>query len=367
MATLLHLRTLAYRHRRWLAALYLLLVLVLGGGLWAYVAFVPDDVDLGLTIAARAWFYERTFEEVAAARVEAGAGDGGVAAARVRLERFLAQHPKIQPAQLWSHAVSDAGVLLAELHTREGRAKRGAEALTPLLERLPLDYPLWWAQGRALESEAEYADAAKSLRRAFELTLHHPGVIEDYLACLGEINAFAEIGWVADEWERALIRAAPKATLKVGIPRSSLERKVLGAVGIPVEHGRFFRHEEKWGMPRGERCSVEFPAAMFEPWPWHDELVVQLRLDQLWDGFTIDAMAVERRDGRVEDRLPRIGYLHREGSGVNAYAELFTGVPGDEVARVTLTYSCAAPKLSAKAQRTIRKARANLAPAEGGD
>lgn len=366
MASLVRLRQFAYRHRRWLAGLYLLLVLVVGGGLWAYVSLVPDDVDLGLTIAARAWFYRDSFAAVEAAEREMAQGESGRLSARARLEEFLADHAQIQPAQLWSHAVARAGVLLAELHIANERPQRGAEAIAPLLERLPLDYTLWWAHGRALEADGEFADAAKSLRRAFELTLHHAGIVEDYLACLGEINAFTEVAWVADEWERALVRAAPKALLKVGIPRRPLERRVLSAVGIDVEQGRFFRHEEKWGMPRGKECRVEFPPAMFEPWSWHEELVVQLRLDQLWDGFTVDALEIERRDGRVEQRVPAVGYLHRAGSGVNAYAELFTGVPGDEVARVTLTYSCAQPTLSAKAQRVIQKARANLAPSRAG-
>lgn len=363
MASLVRLRQFAYRHRRWLAGLYLLLVLVVGGGLWAYVSLVPDDVDLGLTIAARAWFYRDSFAAVEAAEHDLEQGESGRASAQARLEEFLAEHAQVQPAQLWSHAVARAGVLLAELHVANERPMRGAEAIEPLLERLPLDYTLWWAHGRALEADGEFAAAAKSLRRAFELTLHHPGIVEDYLGCLNEINAFAETAWVADEWERALVRAAPKALLKVGIPRRPLERRVLSAVGIDVEQGRFFRHLEKWGMPRGAGCRVEFPPAMFEPWGWHDELVVQLRLDQLWDGFTVDLLEIERRDGRVERRVPQVGYLHRDGSGVNAYAELFTGVPGDEVARVTLTYSCAAPELSAKAQRAIAKARANLAPA----
>jgi hypothetical protein len=150
------LRGFVYRHRRALALSYLLLTLLVGGSLWAYVAWVPDDVDLGITIAARAWFHERTFAEPEAAAAEAAAGDH--AAARDRLERFLAEHPRIQPAQLWTHAVSRAGVVLAEAWTALGRPGRAAEALAPLLERLPTDYQLWRARsGCRLRSRASCA------------------------------------------------------------------------------------------------------------------------------------------------------------------------------------------------------------------
>lgn len=366
MTALDRLRSFAYRHRRGLALCYLLLTAGLGGGLWAYVRFVPDDVDLGVTIAARAWFYERTFAEPDAARREAAAGDTD--AARSRLERFLAEHAEVQPSQLWTHAVSRAGVELADLWTADRRGNRGAEAITPLLERLPSDYQLWWAKGRALEADGDFRAAADALRRAFELTLTHAGVLDSYLACLGEINAFAEVAWAADEWERAQVRAAPHGLIKAGIPRTPLERRVLGAVGIAVEQARFFRHQELWAVARGDAVRIDFPAAMFEPWPWREELVVQLRLEGLWDGFEVTGCEVTRRDGVCVERLPAVGMLHRDGSGVGAYAELCTGVPGDQVAGVTLTCRIPEPALSAKSQRAIRKARENLAPplAEGG-
>ncbi|MBM4013405.1 MAG: hypothetical protein FJ293_00345 [Planctomycetes bacterium] len=366
MTVLGRLRSFAYSHRRVLAAAYLLLTLITGGGLWAYVAWVPDDVDLGLTIAARAWFHERTFAEPDAARAEAAAGDH--ATARDRLERFLADHPRIQPAQRWTHAVSRAGVQLAEAWVALGRPNRGAEALVPLLERLPTDYQLWWAQGRAFDADGDFKAAARSLRRAFELTLTHPGVLDDYLAALGELNAYAEVAAAADEWDRAQVRGAPRGLIKAGIPRRPLERDVLGAVGVPVEHARFFRHQELWALPRGEDVRIEFPAAMFEPWPWREELVVQLRIENLWDGFAVTGCEVARRDGSRETRLPEVALLHRAGSGVGAYAELFTGIPGNQVASVALRCRIPQASLSTHSQRVIRKARENLAPAlaEGG-
>ena len=361
MAAISRLRRFAYRHRLWLAALWLLFVVVMCGGLWAYVAWVPDDVDLGITIASRSWFHERTFAEPAAAQREIEAGEFD--AARARLERFLAEHRDVQPAQLWTHAVSRAGVLLADTWIELGRGNKGAEAVAPLIERLPLDYQLWWAKGRGLEADGDFRGGADALRRAFELTLTHAGVLDDYLACLGEINAFAEVAWAADEWDRAQIRGAPKAQLKAGIPRRDLEQRVLGAVGIPVEHGRFFRHQDSWGVARGEAVRFDYPAAMFEPWEWRDELVVQLRLENVWDGFEVTRFELERRDGSLETRMPSVATMHRDGSGVGAYAELFTGVPGDEVKRVTLTCRIPAPELSAKSKRVIKKARDNLAPA----
>ncbi len=357
------LRSFAYRHRRPLAAAYLLLTLVTGGGLWAYVAWVPDDVDLGLTITARAWFHQRTFVEPDAARAEAAAGDH--AAARDRLERFLADHPRIQPAQRFTHAVSRAGVQLAEAWIALGRPSRGAEALHPLLERLPTDYQLWWAQGRAFDEDGEFKAAATSLRRAFALTLTHPGVADDYFAALGELNAYAEVAWAADEWERAQVRGAPRGLIKAGIPRRALERDMLGAAGVPVEHARFFRHQELWALARGDDVQVEFPSAMFEPWPWREELVVQLRLENVWDGFEVTGCEVVRRDGSRATRRPDVALLHREGSGVGAYAELFTGVPGDQVAGVRLSCQIPQPALSTHSQRVIRKARVNLAPVLG--
>ena len=358
------LRLFAFRHRRSLAVAWLLLVVVVVGAPWAYVAWVPDDVDLGLTIATRAWCYERTFAEPEAARREFEAGRYDEA--RARLERFLAEHHDVQPASLWTHAVSRAGVLYADLAIAMRRAGKGAEAIAPLCLRLPLDYQLWWAQGRAFEANGDFREGADALRRAFELTLHHAGVLDDYLACLGEINAFAEVAWAADEWERAQVRGAPKALLKAGIPRTASEQRALSAVAIPIEHGRFFRHEERWGVARGDAVRIEFPAAMFEPWPWNDELVVQLRLENCYDGFEVTGFELERKDGRVETALPAVASLHRDGSGVAAYAELFTGVAGSDVKRVALTCKIPRHELNAKSRRVILKARENLAPALAG-
>ena len=143
------------------------------------------------------------------------------------------------------------------------------------------------------------------------------------------------------------------------------ETELHGALPDP-EHGRFFRHDEQWGIARGDSVRIDFPPAMFEPWKWSQELVVQLRLEHCWDGFDVTGFELERRDGRVETALPAVATLHRDGSGVGAYAELFTGVPGRDVKRVSLTCRIPAPALSAKSQRAIQKARENLAPALAG-
>lgn len=363
MGAAVRLRTFLHRRRRGLAAAYLAGVALFAGAPWAYVAWVPDDVDLGLAIAARAWCYRATFEEVERAERDAAPGGAGLDAACRRLERFLARHARVQPAQLDSHATARAAVLLAELWTRRERPARGAEAIAPLLERLPLDHTLWWAHGRALAADGELAEAAKSLRRAFELTLHHAGVADDYLAVLAEQNRFDEIAAVAGEWERAQVRAAPRAILKAGIPRRPIERRILAAVGIDVEQGRFFRHFERWPLERGVARTVEFPPELFEPWPWRDELVVQMRVENAWDGVHVAEVEVERRDGRIERRPARAGTLHRPGSGAGAWAEVFTGVPGDQVRRVALVYDCPGQELAEKSRRAIAKARANVAAA----
>ena len=301
------LKRLAFQHRRLLAGLWLSAIALLGGGLWAYVAFVPDDIDTGIAVAARAWFYRRTFAEVEQARRELESGQPDVA--RRRLERFLAARRDVQPAQLWTHAVIDAGKLLARIGIEQGNGKRAAESITPLLERLPLEYQLWWAQGRALAADGSYAEAAAPLRRAFTLTLHHAGVLEDYLASMNEINTFADVAWAADEHERARARATPHLLLKVGIPRPKLERWGLSAVGIPVEHGRFFRHLERFDGERGPGRRILFPPEMFEPWrpEWSDELVVHLRMENVFDGFTVDGMEITRRDGDVLASKPAAG------------------------------------------------------------
>jgi len=354
-------RQFAFRRRRLLAGAWLGALVLLGGGLFGYAAWVPDDIDTGITIAARTWFYRRTFSEVERARGELAAGSPDVA--RARLERYLAGHARVQPAQLHTHAVIEAATLHARLCVEQGRPARAAESLDRVVERLPLEYRLWWAKGRAHAADGDHPEAAKALREAFKLTLHHAGVIEDYLASLGEMNANADAAWVADEFERALVRAAPHLLLKVGIPREELARRALAAVEIAVEHGTYFRHLERFDGERGAGRRIVYPPEMFEPWPeaWDDELVVSLRMANVWDGFTVDAVEIVRRDGSVATPAPRVGYLHREGSGVAAYAEVFTGEPGRDVRQVTLICSSAAPTLSVAAQRVIEKARRNLA------
>jgi hypothetical protein len=329
-----------------------------------YVAWVPDEIDTGITVAARAWFYGRTFREVAAARAEVAAGD--LAAARARLERFLAEHDDVQPARLETHAVIDAGVLLSDVLTEMGRPGRGAELLAPLIERIPLEYKLHWAQGRAFAADGDHAAAAGPLREAFKLTLHHTGVIEDLLSSLGELNASRDVAWVADEYQRALRRSAPHATLMVGFPRSDLERFGLRAAGIPVQHGRFVRHLERFDLVRGSGQRLEFPPEMFADWTFPGELVLHVRMENVYEGFTVDSMEVIRRDGRAESSAPKVAYLHRDGSGVGAYAEIFTGIQGGEVERVALQYSCDTPSLSERARRVIARARRNLESREGG-
>ena len=90
---LARLKQFAFRRRRLLAGLYLGGLAVLAGGPFAYVAWVPDDVDTGLVVAARAFFYGRTFHEVERARADVAAGK--LALAQERLEHFLGEHQDV--------------------------------------------------------------------------------------------------------------------------------------------------------------------------------------------------------------------------------------------------------------------------------
>jgi tetratricopeptide (TPR) repeat protein len=201
--------------RRWsLSVLYLLVLGAVGAGMALILFRLPHGVDLGLTIAARAVAYHRSFAAVELAQEDLAAGH--LDDAERRLRSFLAEHTATQPGQLATHAVTDGHLLLAEVYLAQGRSGRALKRLREMAERTPKNYYVWFRLGRVAEEAGDLPRAREALHRAFLLALDHPEVTEAYLGVLKEQVAHEQILWVADHFQRAQQRAAPQVEIKVG-------------------------------------------------------------------------------------------------------------------------------------------------------
>ena len=102
--------------------------------------------------------------------------------------------------------------------------------------------------------------ARESYRQAFMLALNHPGVVEDYLGLLSELNDFEEIMWVDDQFRRAARRGGPILMVKAGSARSLFQRRILEWAGIEVEHGQYWRSLELYNLSLGRQQTLKLPA-----------------------------------------------------------------------------------------------------------
>ena len=361
------LRLLLWRHQRLAAYLYLALILAFLGCLLWYRYRVPHGLDTAVAVALRSVAYQGTFERVDQVRADIEAGRLGLA--EQRLDRFIAEHRHVQPAQLATHAVTEAHELLADVYRRTGRMRRRIEVLEAMILRTPLNHRLWHLKGNACRDVRDMAEAARCLREAFKLTLNNPEVVDSYIAVLDDQNAYEDILWVADHYARAKRRGAPRAEVKVGVARSSLERRGLAWAGIPVEHGIFDRNVSLAGLARGERKVLSLPREMFVGWGSPSgPLYVQLKFENVYEELRIDALRYRRKAGEPEEVAvgeDKIAYLHRPHSGASFYAEVQTDLDARELEALEIVYSCPEHVLSAQTHRAIAKARVNVQAKRG--
>ncbi|MCA8942536.1 MAG: hypothetical protein KDB80_08285 [Planctomycetes bacterium] len=365
-------RLLLWRLQRPLAVAYVALLCGAAAAIWFYHTRVPASLDTGMTVAVRSWFHEATFRDVerakselalAATTVDVAERDQLREFARQRLEAYLAMQRTVQPDRLHTQAVVEATETLADLHRSEGRTSRAARLLTDLAKRIPLNYHLRWAAGRALRDAGDLVGATAAFREAFKLAINHAELAEDYLEMLSEQNAFEDILWVARMFASGSRAGRPSVELKVGVARSAMQRAVLDWSGIPVEHGSYTRAVTRFGLRRGTECVVDVPRDMFDDWSDPGRLFVQARFENVYDGVRVRAMRYTTRDGRAHELVldaENSSVFHRPHSGVEAYVEIRPGIEAAEVSTIELVYSCDEQELSDRALAIIERARRNM-------
>lgn len=354
-----------WRRQRLLAALYLGL---LGLGWLGYLGFGylwPDHLDTGAAVALRALAYHDTFDEVERAGDELDAGRYDIA--EKRLKKYLAEQARTRRAQLHTHAVFDAHETLANVYLRTNRAGKAVKTLKRLTKVVPLDYRAWYLRGQAAEEAGDLGEAEISYAEAFRLSLHHPQVVDAYVGVLGERNAHELILWVHDQHLRAEKRAGVLATVKVGRARGSLQRGVMTAVGIPLEHAQFFRSFELRCLPRGPQRTIHGPADLLRDWPYRQKrLPIQVRFEHIYGAVTVDKVVARNDAGETKELvLTNVRSKHRHQSAREAYVEFEALVDPRKWTSLDVVYSCPVHELSSASLAIIDKARANLAEGDG--
>ncbi len=351
-----------WKHQLSLAFLYLVL---LGGAVWGvywYAYRVPPAADAGLAVMARSVAYQRTFDQVEAACREIG--QGNLANAETRLRVFIYDHQHVQTNQLETHALTDAHEALADIYLRQGKFQKAANVLDDMAERTPLNYRLWYLKGNACKAAGDTNEAVKAFRRAFKLALNHTEITESYLGALSELNAYADILWVADHFQRAARRGAPSVLVELGVARTKLHRRLLRLAEVPVKHGTYFRRTTLERLPRGSHRKITIGHEFLDPWPFAPKpLYVQLRFNNVYDGLQIEAFHYTTRDGERHVfplNQSRLSYLHRPHSGAEYYAEIRTDLDVRELRQIEVVYSCPEAGLSDDALAIVDKARTNL-------
>jgi len=356
------LRSILWRHQTVLATVYVAFLIAGCLALIGYGLKLPRHLDIGFTVAVRSALYQRTFREVDRAREELSSGD--LTHSEARLTRFINRHDDVQPSQLATHAVSAAHELLAEIYLRQGRTGKATRLLDGLAQKTPLDYRAWLLQGQAAEIAGDVETSLESYRQAFKLAPNHPGVVEEYLGLLSELNDHEEILWVEDQFHRAARRGSPLLTLKVGGARSPIQRRLLEWAGIRVEHGSYHVSLELDNLSHGAGQRLILPPDLFHEWPHPPgSLYLQLRFENVYEELRLDALHYLTKDGeRREYALTpgRVRYQHRPHSGVEYYAEIRTDIDVDEIETLELVYSTLPEmRLTDDAHAIIDKARVN--------
>ncbi len=130
------LRLLLWRHQRLATFLYLGLILAFAAFFLWYRYGISRGLDTAVAVALRSVAYRSTFDTVEQVREDIDAGRLDLA--ERRLHRFIREHRYVQPAQLATHAVTEAHELLAELYRRTGRMRRRIDVLEAMILRTPL-------------------------------------------------------------------------------------------------------------------------------------------------------------------------------------------------------------------------------------
>ena len=356
-----------WRQRLWRFRVPLALLYFVGLGaswvlLFQYRRFVPPEVDLGLTIVARSTAYHSTFREVEKARGEQAAGD--LAAAVERLEHFVSRHADVQPAQRFTHAVTDAEVLLAECLMELGSRGRAERVLETTTARCPLDWWPWFQLGDVREERGDLEGAAEAYLRAFRLTGNHAEVATKTIDVLADLLRHAELVQVAEEFEAACSFAAPLVDVKVGIPRTSLQRRALRFAGVDVEHGSFRKSARLWGLARGSDVTVDLPIELLGRRRPGETVAVQLRFHNVYSDLRLDSVRWHGANGelgRQEFGEGEVAELHRQHSGGDWYLEFHVPLPEGEWTAWSVGYSCPEQQLSDAVLARVESARRNLA------
>jgi tetratricopeptide (TPR) repeat protein len=354
------LRFAIWRHRRALSAAWVALILLTVASMFGYYFLVPDEADRALAILSRSYLYGRTFRAVRSAEVDFR--EGRIDQAGEKLRGFLDRHKAIQSTHLETHAVVDAALLLAEVEARQGRLNNAVALLEHLTRVEPLEYRPWLALGQVQAESGDLGPAARSLRQAFLLAPNHPGVADAYLEVLFDLVAMEDALWVEREFEHASRRGLPAVDVRTGSPRSSLRRRILVWAGIPVSQGRYVAVDTFYGLPRGRQQRLAIPDGLLAPCPRGQELYLQLRFENIYEGLSIGALRYRKPSGEeVEKALvpADVAYLHRPGSGKDFYAEIHTGLRPEDVTSLEVVYSCPESRLSEASRRFLGRARLN--------
>jgi tetratricopeptide (TPR) repeat protein len=352
------LRLLLWRFRRTLAVLWITANLAAVGLLVAYYFWLPAEADVGVAILARTLAYRHTFREVDRATAELAEGKTEPAASRLRL--FLREHDRVQSGHIDAHAVTDASLALAEAHVRSERLNDAISVITRSTRIEPLDYRLWYKLGQLYGRGGDEGQGARSFRRAFLLAPNHPDLTSDYLALLGPVAALDEAQWVADQFERASRRGLPSALVKVGPPRSALQRRLLDWAGVPVEHGDYRAAYPAFNLARGAHREVLLPPALLAASPADEPLYIWLNFSDVYHGLQIEALRYRTVSGEEREAVlaaGQVSYLHRPDSAKDYYAEVRSDLRPGQLSALSVVYSCPEHTLTAEAGRVIARAR----------
>ena len=350
-----------WKHQKKIATIYLLVLVIVASTPVFYYFVVPDSFDTGLAVVLRAIAYKNSFDDIKEAKSEIASGR--TSEAEARLLRFIEKNSDIQPAQLMTHAFTEASILLANIYRKQGKLNKATLVMAQCIQICPLNYYVWYSAGIMQRARGNSDKAIEYLHEAFKLAPGNPVVVAEYLALLGEEGKSEKVMWVFDHYERARIRGAPFVQVKVGVARSPLQRQVLEFANIVVGHGFFTRTHNIYGLARGSGRSFRIPLEMFDSWPVRNDVIyIQLEFHNIYQGLTVEGLSITDSSGVVEGidfTQEQMAYLHQPNSGGSYYAEFDIELDLKNRESLAVNYSCSEHNLAKSSLRIIEKARLN--------